>query len=139
MEFSDTDSVCLVMTDEMDQIVKPNLRKEWESAKKNWFVLDETDAFQTRLPGLLKSEWKTTNGGIAWSVFRIKTLKLKTFNSFNALFFKFVSEILHGDLLRQARPTGQRCQEDCLKGDITDNKQIYVRPVQASALRRADF
>ena len=66
MEFSDTDSVCLVMTDVMDKIIKPNLRKEWESAKKNWFVLDETDAFQTRLPGLLKSEWKTTNGGIAW-------------------------------------------------------------------------
>ena len=64
--FIDTDSLCLVMTDDMDSIVKPELKNEWERAKQQWFVLDETDASQTRRPGLLKTEWKTNNGAIVW-------------------------------------------------------------------------
>ena len=54
------------MTNEMDELVKPELMHEWPEAKKKWFVLDERDPWQTRLPGLMKSEWKTTNGGIVW-------------------------------------------------------------------------
>ena len=54
------------MTDDMDKIVKENLRDEWQQEKSKWFVLDENDARQTRMPGLMKSEWKTKNGGIVW-------------------------------------------------------------------------
>ena len=54
------------MTDDMDGIVKDELRKEWQEAKWKWFVQDENDPWQTRLPGLMKSEWKTKNGGIVW-------------------------------------------------------------------------
>ena len=64
----DTDSMCIAMTGEMEEIVKPEYQHEWEEAKKIWFVQDENDPWQTRLPGLMKSEWNTSNGGIFWYV-----------------------------------------------------------------------
>ena len=54
----------MVMVDEMENCVKPALRKEWVEAQKEWFVQDESDPRQTRRPGLMKSEWRTTNGAI---------------------------------------------------------------------------
>ena len=60
----DTDSLAICMTAEMDDIVKPELTKEWEVVKKTWFVQNEDDAYETRLPGLMKSEWKTKNGAL---------------------------------------------------------------------------
>ena len=60
----DTDSLAVCMTGEMDDIIKPELKTEWETAKKTWFVQDEQDAYETRLPGLMKSEWKTQNGAL---------------------------------------------------------------------------
>ena len=48
----------------MDDIVKPTLKEEWKTAKTTWFVQNENDAHETRRPGLMKSEWKTTNGAM---------------------------------------------------------------------------
>ena len=52
------------MIGEMDDIVKPHLKEKWKAKKWTWFVEDENDAYQTRKPGLMKSEWKTSNGGM---------------------------------------------------------------------------
>ena len=46
----------------MDELVKEHLKLEWEEAKWSWFVKDHTDAYQTRLPGLMKREWSTQRG-----------------------------------------------------------------------------
>ena len=56
------DSICLSLTGEMDELVKEHLKLEWEEAKWSWFVKDHTDAYQTRLPGLMKREWSTQRG-----------------------------------------------------------------------------
>ena len=58
----DTDSLCVGLIDEMDKCVKPELTDDWLTAKWSWFVKDESDPRQTRFPGLMKSEWRTTNG-----------------------------------------------------------------------------
>ena len=58
----DTDSVAIAMTDELDNIVKPSLKEEWLEKKWSWFVQDHSNAYQTRLPGLMKEEWSTNNG-----------------------------------------------------------------------------
>ena len=60
----DTDSLCIGLIDEMDKCVKPELVDDWSTAKWSWFVKDESDPRQTRFPGLMKSEWRTTNGSI---------------------------------------------------------------------------
>jgi len=52
------------MVGEMDEIVKPELKEQWATQKWTWFVQHENDAYQTRKPGLMKSEWKTTNGAM---------------------------------------------------------------------------
>ena len=47
---------------EIDNLVKPELREEYlRDIKPKWFVLDETPE-QQREPGLLKTEFSTTNG-----------------------------------------------------------------------------
>ena len=62
--FKDTDSMAIAMTGDMDDIVKPELRGQWAEEKWNWFVKDPTDPYLTRLPGLMKEEWSTTNGAM---------------------------------------------------------------------------
>ena len=57
------------MTGKMDECVKAEYKNEWEETKKTWFVQDENDPWQTRLPGLMKKEWSTTNGGMFAYVF----------------------------------------------------------------------
>jgi hypothetical protein len=56
--------MAIAMTDEIDNIVKPELQDQWEEAKWSWFVRDHTDPYQTRLPGLMKEEWRTSNGAM---------------------------------------------------------------------------
>ena len=56
--------MAIAMTDKMDNIVKDNLKSEWLEAKYSWFVKDHSDPWQTRLPGLMKEEWSTSNGAI---------------------------------------------------------------------------
>ena len=54
----------MCLTGEMDDVVKPELRGKWDDAKNSWFVQDENDPWQTRLPGLMKQEWATRNGAM---------------------------------------------------------------------------
>lgn len=47
---------------EIDNLVKPEMREEYfRDIKPKWFVLDDTPE-QQREPGLLKTEFSTTNG-----------------------------------------------------------------------------
>ena len=57
------DSVFLSLSEtEIDDLVKPEMREEYfRDIKPKWFVLDETPE-QQREPGLLKTEFSTTNG-----------------------------------------------------------------------------
>ena len=48
----------------LDEIVRPDLREEWEVAKKKWFVSNHNCAAELRRPGYMKTEWYTCNGGI---------------------------------------------------------------------------
>ena len=75
----DTDSVAIAMTDELDDIVKPLMKEEWTKQKWTWFVQDHNDAYQTRLPGLMKEEWSTTNGAFVAYVCNNSSI---TFNMF---------------------------------------------------------
>ena len=52
------------MTDDMDKIVKPCMLDRWLQVKSTWFVQNESDPYETRLPGLMKSEWLTKNGAM---------------------------------------------------------------------------
>ena len=51
------------MEDEMENLVRPEKRAEWEEASAKWFVRDHTDAWDLRCPGKMKLEWSTTDGG----------------------------------------------------------------------------
>ena len=113
------DSICLCLTGDMDECVKVHLKSEWEDVKWTWFVQDNDDPYQTRLPGLMKEEWSTTNGAFITFVTEIFLCsyfyyikKSFSFFYFRNYFFKhvyifsifiliqFVSEILHGVLSR---------------------------------------
>jgi hypothetical protein len=48
----------------MDECVKAEYKDEWGETRKEWFVQDENDPWETRLPGLMKTEWITRNGAI---------------------------------------------------------------------------
>ena len=61
--YTDTDSMCLVLEDEMENLVKPEMRKYWREASGQWFVKDHNDARDLRRPGKMKLEWSSTNGG----------------------------------------------------------------------------
>ena len=50
----------------LDELVKPELKDEWELAKKKWFVSNQESAAELRRPGLMKTEWYSCNGGIVW-------------------------------------------------------------------------
>ena len=60
----DTDSVAICMIGNMDECVKTEFKNEWAEAQKEWFVQDENDPWETRLPGLMKTEWTTRNGAM---------------------------------------------------------------------------
>lgn len=50
--------------DKIDNLVKKERKKDWADLKKNYFVIDENDAYDLRMPGKWKEEFTTTNGGI---------------------------------------------------------------------------
>ena len=52
--YMDTDSFYLAMSgDSLDEIVRPEIKQEYEAEKKNWLA---TDKFSERTPGLFKPE-----------------------------------------------------------------------------------
>ena len=61
LAYCDTDSYMLCLTDKLDDLVKKDLKAEWESKKGSVFVLDESDVDQLRTPGLLKIEAESQN------------------------------------------------------------------------------
>ena len=62
----DTDSLCLCLTGEFENLVKPEMRLSWNENYSTWFVKDASVAEDLRCPGKLKREWSTANGGIIW-------------------------------------------------------------------------
>ena len=56
--------MCLVLKDEMERLVKPEMRQEWEAASAKWFVKNHNDARDLRMPGKMKLEWSSTDGAI---------------------------------------------------------------------------
>ena len=64
--YSDTDSMCLVLEDEMENLVKPEKISEWSNASGEWFVKNHNDAWDLRRPGKMKLEWSSHDGGIVW-------------------------------------------------------------------------
>ena len=60
MCYADTDSFCLAMSgDSLDEIVRPEMKQEYETEKKNWLA---TDKFSERTPDLFKPEFVGTRG-----------------------------------------------------------------------------
>jgi len=59
--YSDTDSVCIATTDDLDNLVRDNMRETWSCLKERWFAKDETPEEQ-RAPGKFKIEWSTKTG-----------------------------------------------------------------------------
>ena len=64
----DTDSMCVVMTDDMQNLIRSEKRNEWSEAQKRWFVQNENDPRDLRFPGKMKEEWSSTQGGIIWYI-----------------------------------------------------------------------
>ena len=56
--------MCLVLTDDMENLVRAGKQSEWNVRQKEWFVQDEKDAWDLRRPGKMKLEWSSTNGAI---------------------------------------------------------------------------
>ena len=48
----------------LDLCVKKELMEEWKTAKWSWFVQNEDDPWELRLPGKMKCEWSTQNGAL---------------------------------------------------------------------------
>ena len=61
---SDTDSMCISFTSDIDQLVKPSKISKWPSRKRKHFVIDETNPLDLRYPGKWKQEFSTQNGAI---------------------------------------------------------------------------
>ena len=60
MCYADTDSFYLAMSgDSLDEIVRPEMKQEYETDKKNWVA---TDKFSERTPDLFKPEFVGTRG-----------------------------------------------------------------------------
>ena len=58
--YMDTDSFYLAMSDDsLDEIVRPEMKQEYEANKKNWLA---TDKFSERTSGLFKPEFVGTRG-----------------------------------------------------------------------------
>ena len=64
--FLDTDSMCVVLEDKMENLVKPGKISEWPEASAKWFVQNPDDAWDLRKPGKMKLEWSSHNGSIIW-------------------------------------------------------------------------
>ena len=58
--------MCVCLTDEMKNLVKPEKMAQWPAAYARWFVQDHNDARDLRYPGKMKEEWSSTNGAIVW-------------------------------------------------------------------------
>lgn len=52
------------LTGEMHELIKPESKDDWEKIKGKYFVLDEKDPYDLRMPGKWKEEFSTNNGGI---------------------------------------------------------------------------
>ena len=60
LRYVDTDTVYLVMSgDSLDEIVRPEMKQEYEADKKNWLP---TDQYRERTPSLFKPEFVGTRG-----------------------------------------------------------------------------
>ena len=80
--YTDTDSLALCLTDEIENLVKKDRKKIWEEGSKKWFVLDENDPWDVRFPGKMKCEWTSTTGSIiclAPKTYMAKDEKTETF------------------------------------------------------------
>lgn len=56
--------MALCLTDEIENLVKPERRDEWKKEKEKWFVMDHSDAWDLRRPGKMKLEWASKNGAM---------------------------------------------------------------------------
>ena len=56
--------MALCFIDDMDKLVKSDMRKSWLDKKSKIFVLDENDPADLRYPGKWKQEFTTKNGAI---------------------------------------------------------------------------
>ena len=59
--YMDTDSAYMALSDDFDNLIKPELRKEFEDNKKNWFPRTDTPenkVHDRRKPGLFKIEYE---------------------------------------------------------------------------------
>ena len=56
--------MCCAFVDEMDNLIKIEQKERWITLKKKYFVLDDSDAYDLRMPGKWKEEFATKNGGI---------------------------------------------------------------------------
>ena len=62
--YLDTDSFCICTIGELDDIVKDSKKLQWKEAKKEWFVVNNNDPLDLRMPGKMKLEWRTTEGAM---------------------------------------------------------------------------
>ena len=61
---SDTDSLAVSLTDDVENLIKPEKKNDWPMLKKKWFVIDLNNPRDLRFPGKMKTEWETTNGAM---------------------------------------------------------------------------
>ena len=58
--------MCLALEDELENLVKAEMRSTWPEAKTKWFVQNHQDAWDLRKPGKMKKEWESSTGSIIW-------------------------------------------------------------------------
>ena len=88
--------MALCLTDDIENLVKPDRRDEWKEQKEKWFVKDHLDAWDLRRPGKMKLEWASKNGAmIRYTYFYSRFL------SPLQKFFQYQSKDLLCDQLRQ--------------------------------------
>ena len=74
LSYKDTDSFYQAMSgDSLDEIVRPEMRQEYEADKKNWLV---TDKFSERTPGLFKPDFVVTRGVWLTAKFKMRPMKM---------------------------------------------------------------
>ena len=67
----------IAMTRPLNELVKPELRAEWDTdIYPNFFVQDPANIDQCRQPGLFKEEAVITNGSMVALSFGLKFLKI---------------------------------------------------------------
>ena len=62
--YTDTDSLSVCLTDNLDNLVKFEMKESWITLKSKWFVVDPNDPWDIRYPGKMKVEWETTTGSM---------------------------------------------------------------------------